>query len=379
MLIASLSLTYACATLVDFPEHGLRPADADATTSDSAPAVTEDAAAAVDPCHETGLPARPPKGTSASDDPLLLTLALRSIDFGTRTSGTIEPRGLNLDGLCSCPESQACVPFSAAPICDTGVGVDNQSARLFKLFTLNSGTRPPDDRYNDAVHQGILGFVIVVAGYNGRTDDEEVAVSLFASGGTPTIGDAGTTVTPTWTGNDEWEVDPSGLVFVGRPLVAKYNTARGYVAGGTLVAELTYALPIVADLPKGGPAFSLRFEQGAITGKLVKKATGVWVLEEGMMAGRWPTKDVLRVVGLAADPANEAQRICDNLSSYGAIKQLICNYSDLSISNAKGVTQGHCDAVSMGIGFDAVSARLGAIGAPKAPPSPCPNTGDDCP
>lgn len=383
MLVAILGITFgACAAIVDFPERGARVVDAGANEPDAPSALDSSDAdgsdsGTADPCRQSGLPPRPPKNTSAPGDALKLTLALREIDFGTRASGTVDPPGLNLDGFCSCPGPQACVPFSALPICDTQHGVDNQSARLFKLFTLNSGTRPPDDRYNDAVHQGILGFLIVVTGYNGLADDEEVAVSVFGSGGTAPLPDGGAVV-PTWNGSDEWQADPASLVFVGRPLVAKFNTPRGYVAGGRLVAELTYAVPLVADLPKGGPAFSLRFEGGVLAGKL-EEVGGLWTLEDGMMAGRWPTRDVLRVMGLAADPANEAQRICDNLSSYGSLKQLICNYADLSIKQDVQPAVGHCDAISMGIGFRATSALLGPIGVDKPAPTPCPNTGDDCP
>lgn len=353
----------ACSVLTSFdgiaPHPPLGPdADTDANVADG-PAATDAGCA---------LSRWPPPPTLA--DPQVdvgeLTSALTRLHvLDAVAAGTQE--GFDLDGLCTCPDRAACVGNKPGEPCDLADGgVDNAGEGLFRLFQ-SQGVALDDTGLRTGIVEGQYGIVIQLSGYDGEADDPDVAVRIFNAAGVN--GDGGR---PREDGSDEWTVDSESLLDVGKGLPAYFST-RAYVSGGTLVAEVA-RLVVRARLPTGKNAWSLL--QIEITNARVvahigaRSGSGV-ALESGHIAGRMSLSSVL-AQGMRSG-------VCRDSGVYDALKPVVCAARDLPLDPSKDGRDTPCDALSIGIGFDGVSARRAPGSSERVDVSPCDIVPDDCP
>lgn len=297
----------------------------------------------------------PPAG---ADDPLNqeVVVAIHSIDLG---EGSTSPPGYDLDRQCSCINDAGPTCVSILQQCDAPDGVDNSVSRLMNLLSLALGGASFGSSYfSTKANDGAWTLLIRVRGYNGLPDDPSVDVALFPSQGM----DGGPA--PTWDGADAWPVMATSVV-QGNLEAPVYHAAGAYVSGGVLVAALPSAAITFAG---SSERLSMIISGGVLTGKL--QAFGsTFRIREGVIAGRWAEHDAF--LSLSSYRDGFGKPICtDSLIGYGNLKGAVCKGRDI-LKDASGAKSLPCDALSMGLGFDADPALLGAVKAPVAPTPGC--------
>lgn len=322
------------------------------------------------PDGDTCAHALPPPKPNIPDTPGDRTVVVVAKRFTTGASDILAPVGFDLDNSCSCPPAVAQPCVSRKDHCDLAGGRDNATGRLFNtlLGVPTSQKLDLEERVNNGIRAGKNTILIRVLGYNGTPEDPEVTVQVFATLGY-FGGGAGTTfVPPRFTADERWALD--SRQFTVTPDVPKATTG-GYVTGGKLVATLDVTLDLSDN-------FSV-----ALTGAILQAdlafpgGGGSPTITGGLLAGRWPISDVLRIAG-GLRLQDGGKLICETPIAYATIKDLACQEVDLVANRAdenKGVA---CDALSVALLFEAAPASLGEVRTPN-PAADCPDAQpDDC-
>jgi hypothetical protein len=212
-----------------------------------------------------------------------------------------------------------------------------------------------------------------VEGYNEQPDDDSVVFKLY----TPGSFDMANPDVPKFDGRDEWPVAKDSYEGENSN-VPKFVSARAYVTNNVLVARLRSAdlrLRIgiaerqIVDL-------ILRFVDPFFTAR-IEKLDNVWRLRQGHVAARWRTSDLLSQVKFFPNPLykegdtapSNTQNMCTSSAGYPLVRDAICGSTDI-VATATGPGD-TCDSISVGIGFEAVEARLGGTVTLDAPASDC--------
>jgi hypothetical protein len=329
-------------------------------------AVTGDGA--VDPCLAPDIPPAPALNTSSPTDNVTFVAALSKVMLGTTDGGPYY--GFNLDKTCTCTgaSGDSCQrPPSTKPACDDPSGVDNYARHAFEQINAlgSDGGFITEEKFNSAVQTGLSGALIEVSSYNGQKDDGVVSVTVYASQGYDRYPDAG----PSWDGGDQWILDPSSSS-------GQFSTSNAYVSNYTLVAQLSF--PIIVGSATTQPV-TIQLEAGLIRADLQMNGKQLVKMTNGQIGGRWDPGKFLPSLQAVPDPTSPGQFLCGTDFVYEALKAIICNNVDVNISPAYDGT-GICNAVSMGLGFEALPAQKGKTGAAVDAGAPCgPNWTDKCP
>lgn len=284
-----------------------------------------------------------------------IVLALRSIDLG---DGAASPPGYDLDHVCTCFADAG--PSCVSPVahCDAPGGVDSASAQFFTLIQVALGSSSfSSASLSSKVEKGVFSLLVRVRGYNGQADDPAVEVAMFPSGGTasPTL----------WDGSDAWDVADQSVTGgdLEQPV---YTSAGAYVASGVLVA----AMPSVL-MKLGGTedTITLQLTGGVLTGNLVQQGND-YIMTGGILAARWKIDDVFKALSTYRD--GNGKPFCTDLAfAYQTAKTTLCNGRDI-LTDPTGAKSLPCDALSIGLGFTAHAARLGALSPPPTLTPGCP-------
>jgi hypothetical protein len=349
----------------------------DACTIVNGLTVPEDAAATIDSGRDVALEtgpidpcdhARPPPRPSGADQPGNQTITIVARRFGIGTGDAGVPPGFDLDNACSCPPTVADTCVGRKDHCDSIGGRDNATGSLFNTLVgaPTSNKLDFEERVNSGIRAGKNTILVRVTGFNGTADDPDVLVSVYASLGL--LDGAGDYVTPQFTETEQWALDDRQ--FPVTPSVPKATTT-GYVARGKLVASLDITLDL-------SDSFSI-----ALTGSTMQADVsltgngGKPTITGGVLAGRWPVSDVLRVAG-RVQLEDGGSRVCENPLAYATIKDIACQEADLVADRNRDKTGAACDSLSAAIVFEAAPASLGPVRA-ATPADDCPDTGpDDC-
>lgn len=362
-LIAGATAWLACNSVLGIEAPELAPDDAggggDAGADDAAPS-----------CTRSTWPSLPTGGDldAGPDQPLVFALA--SISYTVTDS-----LGYDLDGTCTCPGKESCLrpPAATEVPCDLAGGrdVNLNSKGLTALATL-----PGFDQktLQDGLTNGTYSILVGVQGWNRTANDPKVRASLFLSRGR--VGDAGVP-SPTWS------IDPSSVsagdaAVIDRPQIVD---DFAYVSGGVLVASRLLGAKL--SLGSGAGELVLDLSQTVVTARLVMQPDGSFTLEDGVVAARWPTKNLLKAIGTLNDPFNSGQPICalaGSLPLYKLVKDTVCANADLASLNDRDNTKSNCDAISFALAFGARPATFGKVVAPlEAGVLPCKTpANDDC-
>jgi hypothetical protein len=310
-------------------------------------------------CKLARPPPPPPENDPGSGD-LNLVFALRSTSARADAGSPTEPGGgYDLDGYCSCTEGdpQSCIS-DAAP-CDGTGGVDNEGFAILKLISAFPAlAKFSPEAFERYVAQGTSTMLVTVHGYNGMPNDTQVEVGILVSDGRLVdAGDPINTAPPLWDGKDVWSTMAATVNALGIPINLD---PKGYVSGGVLVARLT-------STDGGGPVVPMLGLAGQVTGgfmagRIVHEGD-LWQLHEGIFAGRLPISRVFSLLSTVDDPLVDGGHLCGpDSQTFGYVKKQLCDRADISAGAASDGLGLACDAISIGMGFEATQALQGGIG-----------------
>jgi hypothetical protein len=361
-------------------------------------------------------PDRPAVGDPGTDLPPIV-VAMRTIDFGEPfvSDGASHPfrdLGYDLDRNCTFTENNVlrntsclrpsfatavtgCNPNYCGNLNDFQNGRDNSFARFIaevseKVAGFGSAA------YSSQIDQGKVSLLWRVRGYNGRPNDDQVELTLLTPAamanepGNPRT-------TPEWDGLDIWPVagDSLNLDANGQPDVnnPKFRDVNAYVSNGVIVGSFTQAdlrlrIGVSATLVI---ELLLQFKQAFFTAelkqvpKVVASADGgtktevLWTMQNGRIAGRWFVNDLLRQLDQFPDPTALSKPLCMSSAAYPRFHDVVCSFVDICVSPTCSPTT-PCDAISVGMGFEAEQAILGDIYQLQPLQDRCPDDPgeDDC-
>lgn len=318
---------------------------------DSAPDSSERDASV---CASSNGPSPPASADGPDQPPVILAVDELAV---LPTAGVT--RGLNLDGLCTCPGPSAC--RTGSPICDADGGVDNAGTILFQQIAA-AGANIDDQGLRTGNENGDYAILVRITGWNGTADDPAVSLSVLNGY------QLESPKPPKHDGTDVWRIDqeslPDGNVGI-------YASNRAWITKGVLVADVPQAIlkVRVPASPTETQLIRLDLSEMRVLARVVPNDSG-FTLEGGLLAGRWPAKNALDQVQL--------NHICQGGSIYPTVKARVCQALDLPTKSSDDGRDVPCGSVSFGFGFSAKGAKLGGIGTPTETPPTCTITADSC-
>jgi hypothetical protein len=333
-------------------------------------------------CRSADLPMASERPQPAPETEQEIVVALKRIWLGeTLPSGAgegLEPWqavGLDLDQLCTSPAGCDAQPATAACTSSGGPRADGAGCRdnaLAEIFPAAAATElgttygVSEDKLNCGLHRGSFSLLIRISGYGGGLDDSNVRVDLYPSPGLeqPLSIDCAQGNWKSqlgWISVHPWRLDQAALDSGagGAVVPSKSADPAAYVKNGYLVARLPdgAAFSLIGDsAPYSG--LSLRLFKSVITARIERDPDGAWVLRDGVFAGRLRREDAIASVRQTG--------FCDT-AEYDTVLASIDASLDL-LANGANAESAPCDALSVGIGFEALQATIGQAVSVPAPP-----------
>lgn len=308
------------------------------------------------PCVSKTYP--PPPSSGKTGGTTTFVAALRAIDLGDlNADGSL---GLDLDDRCTCLGDGPSCPspsFATADHCDGPGGVDNGLARVFEFLSVLVGGTFDSANLSEQANLGEWSQLFRVRNYNGEDDDDQVEVAMYTSSGLENGGVAA------WNGLDVFRIAASSIGPGGTSEDPAFVDPKAYVTGGVLVAALSKS---AVTLTIGESEVAVDITAGLIQAEIVPVG-GSFGLRKGIIAGRWRNADVFPMLSALRDGTGAP--ICQGQLLYDTLKDKICSNTD--IRSTLGSPTDPCDALSMGIGFEADPAQLGTVDAPPMPLPGC--------
>jgi hypothetical protein len=317
-----------------------------------------------------------PQGQDGDAD-IEFVVAIRSVDFGEETKAAERLYGLDLDKECTCSGGRrTCQPRTGdAPHCDGPGGRDIASADLFKSLQLVA-PELTSSAYSQSIEDGNWSLLLRVRHYDGQENDSSVTLDWYV---TTSFSMQNGSARPAWNGEDRWPLSSAGLTSpdggtfspdsgydgVEHP---RYTSASAYVSSGVLVAPFSeIELNLVG---RTHAAIKIKTSGATLMGRIEKQDGPVagYALRQGIIAGRWTEQEIFRA--LSSYRRSDGSAVCTNKPYYAAGKRTFCRALD--INEVEGPTSRPCDALSIGVGFEAFPALLGDsyLAVPETPGCP---------
>ena len=223
-----------------------------------------------------------------------------------------------------------------------------------------------ETEFNCNLWRGTYTVMLRISDYNGQPDDSNVRVDLYISSGLVTdrpwqcpAQDFATSY-PLWRAALPWKVDPESLTGPitkeGALPASKVADAQAYVRNGYLSAALPPdALIRFAADGKRFRGFAVKVQNSVWTGKLSRGQDNAWKIKDGLFGGRVRSSDLIqsfRQIGLCPDVGLDP--------FYNDVVQYIQQNADV-ISDGTDDPERDCDAMSMGVAFEASQVTPGPI------------------
>ena len=352
----------ACSILTSF--DGISPHEP-SSVDDAGDATTTDGDALDAGCRLARWPAAP----SGADDGRSIGTITQAIDKLSLVGSGTSVVGYDIDGLCTCPDRTACIGDRLGEPCDDGdAGVDNAVDGLFRLIE-SRGVAIDDKGLSSALAKGRFGIVVRVDDYNGLPDDPKVKVTVFNAVAVNRDQDG----KARFDGTDEWVLDKESFVDKGIPL---FSTTTAWVTGGVLVAPLPQLIlrlryPVVVETDQFG-LVQIDLRDAHVVARITTGATGAaTMLTDGVVTGRSPASALLaQMVRSGA---------CRDGGLYPILKLTICGARDLGLLPSNDGTNVSCDALSVGLGFHAITGNTAPDADLATDVFPCDdNSPDSC-
>lgn len=280
--------------------------------------------------------------------------------------------GFDLDGYCTgsptCDATRTqngCKPASIATPYDGNDCRDNTFGRLQVMtqdikeiggkYGLN------EEAFNCALCTGAYNFIFKISEYDGQPNDDSVRVDLYPSPGleTPYPWDCSQ---PDWTSHPCFRSDDVFTIAddsmpnpaPGPALAdAKLFDANAFVRDGYIVMQLPDdALFWFPGTNALAVAFPITIKRGLVAGKIGKGQDGTWQITDGTIAGASTATDLLegfRLIGF-----------CESDPNFATAESFLTSNLDI-LSTGQNSPDTPCDALSLGIQFEARQATVGPL------------------
>jgi hypothetical protein len=273
---------------------------------------------------------------------------------GTASSVAWKTFGRNIDGLASVgsapnTECKRVAGAAASSQDDGNDGIDTSWGKnlipFFSAFLPNQ-TKSANDLLEAGARTPMFQF----------TEPPPASATSVSFG----LVTAESTIAPQWDGRDSRPIAESSTTG-GKPKVV-FSAAT--ITSGALVSGATTGT-FVLSFAFGGQALDLPIRLPRVSMAIAadgKTATG------GTLSGVISTADFVSAFGKVAGAIS--QDLCSG-STRDALEQSIRQASDILVDGTQDSSK-DCDAISIGIGFDAVAVAVGAVAGPAAPAKdPC--------
>jgi hypothetical protein len=314
--------------------------------------------------------------TSAAHNYAMHQLFLGDTDrTGTPSADAWKSFGYDLDGkvtLASSTDVCTLVPGSSKQVqVDGNGGIDNSwGANIMPIITTLDSTA--SQAVNQALQAGAWTQLTYVVGFDDSAGNMTSALGLT---GVELTG-AQYPGTPSWDLSTNWPVAPvyingcsptTGCPSGTNPISsAQFTFPMAFQANGTFVTGTPGPMSIEVDV--GGQPLVLHIQSAVIT--FDPQVPGA--VTNGVIAGVVSTQDL--IAGLQQVAGHISTSLC-NGSAFQSIATQIEQTSDIVLSGAtvSNTPGSACNAISLGMGFDATEiAPPSTIAAPSSPPpDPC--------
>lgn len=312
-------------------------------------------------CSSIGYPDPPSEVTVAGAGELVF--AEFTLDMGENGTGTTPyaDLGFNLDSTCTSAGSgtpECTLPAYATGVGDGTGGIDNAfGAFLNELHDIYgdyvfSSAAASTDLVNGA------GLLVKLTGYNQRSDDSEVEVTVLKRLPYGVFGgDSGGPAQAQWAGQDAWHVDYASLDVASAP---RFVDPNAYVTDSTLVARMD-----ALDFPIGVPGDTYPDLSIPLHHVVMTCAIGALGTLDCRVGGRVRADDLVRQLWrLPGSP----DPICVGGARFTTLAQSVCTKTDTTATPVPTT----CDALSVGLGFTALRASTSWRGSATPDLNPCP-------
>jgi hypothetical protein len=286
--------------------------------------------------------------------------ALRKLFLGD--NATWKKYGYDLDGKKTTKDStDVCKPAAGAPKTnqeDGDNGVDNSFGRNIMPIVSNLRSSAQSE-VNTALEDGKFTIMVVTKGWtpsDPKFTGTGVSAKLYAGGV------FSETSKPTWTIADDWPVVPSLLSDPTNVESSKIVLSEAYGSGGTFVSGSPTKVSL--SLSFGGIDLGLDIEQAIITMDINGTSA-----TNGRIAGVINASKLID--GLRDLGGKFSTSLCKG-STFDSIADQIRQAADM-LSDGSNTSGKDCDAISVGLAFEATE-----IGAPKRVAAPAPLAPDPC-
>jgi hypothetical protein len=282
--------------------------------------------------------------------------------------------GFDLDGMCTgsptCDPTltqNSCKPASIATPYDGDYCRDNTFGRLQVMAQdikeIGGKYGLSEDAFNCALCTGAYNFIFRISGYNGEANDDSVRVDLYPSPGleNPYPWDCSQpdwTAHPCFRSDDAFTIEDDSMPnpAPGPDLAeAKLYDPSAFVRDGYIVAQLPEsALFWFPGTNALAVAFPITIKRGLVAGKIGKAQDGTWQITDGTIAGASTAQDIIhgfRLIGF-----------CDADPNYQTMVSFLTSNLDI-LSTGQNSPDTPCDALSLGIEFEAKQATVGKLAA----------------
>ncbi len=365
------------------------------------PVVVVDAAPVVDAGAETSAPdtsvacvrALPPERPAVDDGTAAPNLKLNfaMVDLWLLPREGERIAGFDLDGVCTCPEREACKPLvfpdatTANPSfrCDDDGGRDNRAYRQY-LALREVTTQFGEEYWTNQMVTGQQTSLIEVTDYNGGKNDVQVSVAFAAGMRGRSATDAGPDASLKFDGEDRWEIRdtevpqaaPSGDGGTCTSMLGDCATRsldrNAYVRDGVLVARIDGVFP----WPLGDLPWRMDMRQGYLVARIERLPSGQYALESGQIAGRISGRDYLNVYGrIIVFPFTVP--LCQT-GFYAGFREELCQALDLPLDPTLDRQDTPCNALSTAVHFRAAAIKLGGIANYPLQKLECPDASLTC-
>jgi hypothetical protein len=273
--------------------------------------------------------------------------------------------GYDIDGIWSTKsDTNHCKPQEGAPKSsvqtDGEGGIDNSFGSNF-MPIMSSLSSNPSLGVTESIQAGEFTLLFHLQNLAAQPASQNAIAAALFNG-------ASTAQPPAWNGSDAWPVTAES-VNGGNIASPKNAFPASYLVGGVWVASAapvagpvvlrmsTQGLPLVLGIRNVRASMNVSGTGGTATGST------------GIISGIIDTEEFiaeLKKVAGAMDPT-----LCEG-ATFDSIAQQVRAASDLMKDGSNGDPSKVCDAISIGLGFDARAVQLGNVASPVAqPPDPC--------
>ncbi len=297
---------------------------------------------------------QPPDGPSAErlPDGRGLTLAISELDFGVDSGW--QALGFNLDDHVTDSGEGPCAPLSGSTGQQDGQnGIDNAFGHhvVPMLETMLDGFQ---ERVNLEIEAGRFSYLFAIEALGEESRYYPVVTRLYQGAD---LGEA-----PDFDGKDNWPIRGDSLLNPSDIESAKNTLHCSYLSDDVWVSEPMPALDIELRIDETN-ALALHLREVVVSMDIDanrKSASG------GRLGGMITVDDLADAIVPIMDALGED--ICD-AKIYEDFLDELRQAADVRIGAKSG---GSCNALSVGLGFNAKSARLGSVAlAPPPKPNPC--------